>query len=299
MDENVAHWRHQFVEANQLRFHCVTQGQGELVLLLHGFPEFWYSWRYQIPVMSRYFQVVVPDLRGYNDSDKPSQGYDLETLTQDIVGLIQSLGFDRAHIVGHDWGGTIGWNVAQKFPELVQSLVVLSAPHPTVGWKHLTNSLENFRKSWPYLAFQVPAIPEWLLQQDLTGFLRNWFQQNAIRKAEFSAETLALYRDALMKKGALPAALNYYRQWLNPGHWLTRIQEKVKPIQVPTLLLWGAEDHNLSPHLMQELAPLFTTPPLLKIVPECGHWIQQEVPQLVNLELLNFLKPLRTQPAST
>jgi epoxide hydrolase 4 len=102
MEDHVAHWRHRFVEANQLRFHCVTQGQGELVLLLHGFPEFWYSWRYQIPVMSRYFQVAVPDLRGYNDSDKPSRGYDLDTLTQDIVGLIYSLGYDRAHIVGHD-----------------------------------------------------------------------------------------------------------------------------------------------------------------------------------------------------
>jgi epoxide hydrolase 4 len=298
MNENVAHWRHQFVQANHIKLHCVTQGTGDLVLLLHGFPEFWYSWRYQIPVVSRYFQVVVPDLRGYNDSDKPGRGYDLETLTQDIVELIHSLGYERAHIVGHDWGGVIGWNVAQKFPDLVQSLVVLSAPHPGALWKTLTSSLEQFRKGWPYLAFQVPAIPEWLLQQNLAGFLRDWFQQNAIRKAAFSTETLGLYHDALAKKGALSAALNYYRQWLTPGSWWARLQEKGMPIQVPTLLLWGAEDSVLSPGLKQELEPLFALPPRLKIIPDCGHWIQQEVPQLVNLELLNFLKPLRSSEGS-
>ncbi len=97
-------WQHRFVETNKIRLHCVTQGEGELVILLHGFPEFWYSWRFQIPALARYFKVVVPDLRGYNDSDKPANGYDLDTLSADIQGLIDSFGYARAHIVGHDWG---------------------------------------------------------------------------------------------------------------------------------------------------------------------------------------------------
>lgn len=105
-------WQHCFVETNRIRLHCVTQGEGELVILLHGFPEFWYSWRYQIPALAKHFKVVVPDLRGYNDSDKPASGYDLDTLGQDIRGLIENLGYRRAHLVGHDWGGTIAWHVS-------------------------------------------------------------------------------------------------------------------------------------------------------------------------------------------
>lgn len=106
LDSN-SNWNHLFVPTNRIRLHCVTQGEGDLVVLLHGFPEFWYSWRHQIPVLARHFKVVVPDLRGYNDSDKPNSGYDLDTLSIDIKGLIRNLGYRKAHIIGHDWGGSI------------------------------------------------------------------------------------------------------------------------------------------------------------------------------------------------
>jgi epoxide hydrolase 4 len=290
MSSSVESWQHQFVQTNQINLHCVTQGTGELVLLLHGFPEFWYSWRFQIPALARHFKVVVPDLRGYNDSDKPVNGYDLDTLTQDVLGLIRNLGFTKAHIVGHGWGGMIGWNLAQNFPESIQSLALLSAPHPGSLTQTLFSNMDQLRQHWHFLAFQVPGVPEWMLQQNLSNFLQEWFQRQAIRKAAFSSETLRVYQTALSKTGALSSALNYYRNWLSPQTWLSRLSDPQHPIQVPTLVLWGKEDRVLSPALTKGFERLIANPFRLKLIPECGHWIQQEVPQLVNLELLSFLR---------
>jgi pimeloyl-ACP methyl ester carboxylesterase len=289
MNRFVEPWQHQFAQTNQISLHYVTQGSGELVLLLHGFPEFWYAWRYQIPCLARHFKVVVPDLRGYNDSDKPQTGYDLDTLTQDVLGLIKNLGFSKAHIVGHGWGGMIGWNLAQHFPESLHSLSLLSAPHPGSLTQTLFGNLDHLRQHWHFLAFQVPGVPEWLLQQNLANFLQDWFQRQAIRKAAFSSETLRIYQSALSKTGALSAALQYYRQWLSPQTWLSRLTNP-GPIQVPTLVLWGQEDAILSPALSEGFERWIATPFRLRLIPECGHWIQQEVPQLVNLELLSFLR---------
>jgi epoxide hydrolase 4 len=294
MSSSVESWQHQFVQTNQINLHCVTQGTGELVLLLHGFPEFWYSWRFQIPALARHFKVVVPDLRGYNDSDKPANGYDLDTLTQDVLGLIRNLGFTKAHIVGHGWGGMIGWNLAQNFPESIQSLALLSAPHPGSLTQMLFSNMDQLRQHWHFLAFQVPGLPEWMLQQNLSNFLQEWFQRQAIRKAAFSSETLRVYQTALSKTGALSSALNYYRNWLSPQTWLSRLSDPQGPIQVPTLVLWGKEDRVLSPALTKGFERLIANPFRLKLIPECGHWIQQEVPQLVNLELLSFLRDRAT-----
>lgn len=296
MSTSVEHWQHQFVQANRINLHYVTQGSGELVLLLHGFPEFWYSWRFQISTLARYFKVVVPDLRGFNDSDKPASGYDLDTLTQDVLGLIRNLGFSKAHIVGHGWGGMIGWNLAQKFPESLHSLSLLSAPHPESLAKMLFSNIGQLRQHWHFLAFQVPGVPEWILQQNLGNFLRDWFQRQAIRKAAFSSETLWIYQSALSKTGALSSALSYYRNWFSPPTWLTRLSDPLRPIQVPTLVLWGKEDAVLSPALAEDFERLIAKPFRFKLIPECGHWIQQEVPQLVNLELLSFLKERQRNP---
>jgi epoxide hydrolase 4 len=298
MPNSVEHWQHRFIQTNRINLHYVTQGTGELVLLLHGFPEFWYSWRYQIPALARHFKVVVPDLRGYNDSDKPDSGYDIDTLTQDVLGLIHNLGFSKAHIVGHDWGGMIGWNLAQNFPESLHSLSLLSASPPGLLARSLFNNLDQVRRNWYLLALQVPAIPEWLLQQNLASFLRDWFQVRAIRKAAFSSETLRIYQSALSKTGVLSSALNYYRNWLSPQAWLTKLQEPLRSIQVPTLVLWGQEDAVLSPSLAKGFERFIPNPFRFRLIPECGHWIQQEAPQLVNSELLSFLRGLKSAAGS-
>jgi len=284
----LAKWDHHFVETNRIRLHCVTQGEGELVLLLHGFPEFWYSWRHQIPALARHFKVVVPDLRGYNESDKPATGYDLETLTADIRGLIENLGYTRAHVVGHDWGGAIAWNLAQKFPQHLNRLAILSAAPAPKLVKELISNVDQIRRSWYVFAFQIPGIPEWIIQQNLSEFIKNILREQAVRKGAFSKEDAQIYQSALAKPGVLSAALNYYRQLLLPWNWWR--EWTPQPITAPTLVLWGAEDSLFSPSLTSGLDRLISAPFRLTFIPHCGHWIQQEAPQTVNRELLAFLR---------
>lgn len=283
-------WHHRFVETNHIRLHCVMQGEGDLVVLLHGFPEFWYSWRYQIPVLARHFKVVVPDLRGYNDSDKPAHGYDLNTLSADIRGLIENLGYVRAHVVGHDWGGVIAWHLAQRFPHYLDRLAILNAPHPQRLVQELVSNLDQIRRSWYVFAFQVPGLPEWLIQQNLKNFVQDFFRGQAIRKGAFTAEDAQMYEAALSKPGVLSAALNYQRQLFSLQNLLRQWRRSPEPITVPTLVLWGEEDALLSTKLTEGLEQFIAAPFKLKFVPHCGHWIQQEAPQTVNRELLSFLQ---------
>ncbi|MGF1513966.1 MAG: alpha/beta fold hydrolase [Elainellaceae cyanobacterium] len=284
-----APWQHIFVQTNRIRLHCVTQGEGDLVVLLHGFPEFWYSWRHQIPALARHFRVVVPDLRGYNDSDKPKTGYDLDTLAADIRGLVQSLGYSKAHIVGHDWGGAIAWHIAQQFPQMLHRLAILNAPPPRAFVQALTQNMDQLRRSWYVLAFQIPALPERLIHMNLAAFVKSVFQDQAIRKGAFTRKDTEIYQAALEKPGVLSAAISYYRQMLNPQTWLRQWRGST-PIMAPTLVLWGEDDHFLSRQLTENLEELVAAPFRLKLIPQCGHWVQQEVPQTVNRELLAFLR---------
>lgn len=283
-------WQHHFIETNRIRLHCVTQGDGELVVLLHGFPEFWYSWRHQIPALARHFKVVVPDLRGFNDSDKPQSGYDLDTLVADIRGLIESLGYSKAHLVGHDWGGSIAWHFAHHMPDALNRLAILNAPHPQSFLRELASNFDQVRRSWYVFAFQIPGLPEWLIQQNLSEFVKNTFQGNAVRKGAFSKRDTEIYQSALSKPGVLQSALSYYRQLFAPQLLLRQFGRSPKPIQSPTLVLWGEDDQFLSRRLVDEIETHIDAPCDLRMIPECGHWIQQETPQTVNRELLNFLR---------
>jgi len=282
-------WQHLFVQTNDIRLHCVTQGEGELVVLLHGFPEFWYSWRHQIPALARHFKVVVPDLRGYNDSDKPKTGYDIDTLAADIRGLVQGLGYSKAHIVGHDWGGAIAWHFAQQFPQMLHRLAILNAPHPQAFMQALMSNLDQLQRSWYVFAFQVPGLPERLIRMNIKSFVKTVFQEQSIRKGAFTCRDTAIYQAALEKPGVLSAAINYYRQMLGPQTWLRQWRGAV-PVLAPTLVLWGEDDHFLSQQLTEGLDALVAAPFRLKLIPPCGHWIQQEVPQTVNRELIAFLR---------
>ena len=285
--------QHHFIQANHIRLHYVTQGEGDLIILLHGFPEFWYSWRYQIPVLARNFKVVVPDLRGYNQSDKPATGYDLSTLAADINSLIENLGYKHAHIVGHDFGGAIAWQFAQKFPHMLNRLVILSAPHPSRFAANLIQDLNQLRRSWYIFAFQIPGLPEWIIQQNLKNFVQTVFRGSAVRKGFFTRETSAMYEAALRQPGAITSALNYYRQLFSPLVWMSDIWSTMSSgspqlITAPTLVLWGEEDGVLSGRIAEDLRHAVSASFELKFLPNCGHWIQQESPQTVNRELLAF-----------
>ena len=285
----VGPWQHGYATTNGIRMHYVTQGEGELVVLLHGFPEFWYSWRHQIPALARKYRVVVPDLRGYNDSDKPDSGYDIETLTADVRGLVEALGEKTAHVVAHDWGGAIAWHWAQQFPEQIRKLVVLNSPHPACFRRELLGNVDQLQRSWYMVLMQLPYLPEWAVQLNLGNIVQQVFRDTAIRKGAFSKVDLEIYRKALAKPKVLTSAMNYYRQmfhWQTLRNWLVN---PIRQISAPTLLIWGEDDFALSRKLTENMESLFARKFKLEIIPDCGHWTQQEAPQTVNRLLLEFL----------
>lgn len=288
--EEQTSWEHRFITANGIRLHYVTQGEGPLVLLLHGFPEFWYSWRHQIPVLAEAgYCVVAPDLRGYNESEKPRWGYDLRTLARDVAALIVALGYERAIVMGHDWGGVIAWQVAMRYPELVERLVIMNAPHPAAMLREL-RSLKQLRMSWYIFAFQLPWLPEYVLGRNGANEIGRMLRGSAVQKEAFPRSVTAHYQAAMSKPGALPAALAYYRQFVRdlPRALWRRQLRAWSRIQAPTLLLWGLQDIALSVELTYGLEPYVKQ---LRVVylPESGHWVQQEQPEQVNRLLLDFL----------
>lgn len=288
MGETTVSWQHHDIMTNSIRMHYVTQGEGPLIVLLHGFPEFWYSWRLQIPFLADLgYTVVAPDLRGYNDSDKPSSGYDIPTLLRDIVGLIKGLGYEKAIIIGHDWGGVLAWSFAIAYPELTEKLVVLNAPHPGAMQREL-RTLKQLRKSWYMFAFQLPWLPEYMLGRNHAETIGRMFQQAAVKKEAFPADVLAHYREAMSKPGALTSSINYYRALLRRPQNLLNSQA-IRTINVPTLLIWGEQDIALDISLTEALDQ-WVTNLQVKRIRDSGHWVQQEQPELVNRFLKEFLQ---------
>jgi epoxide hydrolase 4 len=277
-------WQHHDLITNGIRMHYVTEGKGRLLVLLHGFPEYWYSWRQQIPYLAqRGYQVVAPDLRGYNESDKPRTGYDVPTLLHDIVGLIKGLGREKAIIVGHDWGGALAWSFAQAYPEMTERLIILNAPHPQAFQRELRTP-KQLRKSWYIFAFQIPWLPEYLLSRNHAALIAKMIYAAAAHKEAFPPEVLAHYQDAMSKPGALKAAINYYRSVFRRLGGRSR----GKLIAAPTLLIWGEQDIALDIALTQGLEQW--VPRLqVKRIADSGHWVQQEKPEQVNELIAEFL----------
>lgn len=272
--------RHDFVEANGLRFHFVTEGEGPLVLLLHGFPQFWYAWRKQIPALAERFRVVAPDLRGYGDTDKPPRiaDYKPDILVQDVVALIEALGEKRARIVGHDWGGAIAWATALARPDVVERLAVVNCPHPAILLKKLRSSPAQMLRSWYMGFFQLPWLPEALLRSRVDRLIVG---SSADARA-FSREDREAYRAAFAKPGVAKAAIDYYRA---VARYAKVSQAK---IAAPTLLLWGDKDQALGRELTGGMEPLFSGAFEQKHFADASHWVCEERPDAVNAELLRF-----------
>lgn len=281
-------WKHRDILTNGIRMHYVTQGSGPLIVLLHGFPEYWYSWRFQIPFLAeRGYTVVAPDLRGYNDTDKPRHGYDIPTLLRDIQGLISGLGFEKAIVIGHDWGGALAWSFASRYPEMTERLIILNAPHPEAMKREL-RTFRQLRKSWYIFFFQIPWLPEWSLGQRHARRIGNMLYASAVQKQAFPYEVTNHYRDAMSKPGALTAALNYYRQLLRRDIWGSTGNVGRTQISAPTLLIWGEQDIALGLELTEHLDP-WVRQLTVKRIPDSGHWVQQEKPELVNRLIGDFL----------
>lgn len=279
--------QHQFIVSNGIRLHYVTQGEGPLMLMLHGFPEFWYSWRHQIPEFSQDYKVVALDLRGYNESEKPDglAAYRLTELVQDIRGVITGLGYDRCILVGHDWGGAIAWNFAYDYPDLVERLIVLNLPHPAKFAAGLRSPQQLLRSSYIFF-FQLPLLPELVLQAFDYQLIAEALSNMAVNKTAFTSADLRAYQDAAAKPGALTAMINYYRANIMQPELTSR---DWGVLQVPTLLIWGEDDQALGKELTYG-TETYVRDLTVRYIPNCSHWVQQERPQLVNQYMREFLQ---------
>jgi pimeloyl-ACP methyl ester carboxylesterase len=287
-------WKHGFVETDEIRIHYVTQGEGKLMLLLHGFPDFWYVWRFQIPELAKHFRVVAPDLRGYNETDKPEgvDNYRLNILAGDIMGLIRALDEKKAIIIGHDWGGAVAWSFAAFSPEATERLVILNAPHPNAYTTKTKSSLRQLQKSWYVFFFQTPNIPEEVLSRNNYLFLKEMLRRSSVKKDVFTDEEFKVYTEAWSKPGALTGAINYYRANMNPAILFSERTIRFPKIKAPTLVIWGEQDAALSKDLTIGMDEFVEAPYSIKYVPNCGHWVQLEEPALVNEYILEFLKDI-------
>jgi pimeloyl-ACP methyl ester carboxylesterase len=286
MSEPSDQFTHRNIEVSDgVRIHCASAGQNggkrPLVVLLHGFPEFWWSWRNQIKALAGAgFHVVAPDLRGYNASDKPAGvgSYKLARLSQDVADVIRAYGADKAYVAGHDWGGAVAWELAMHHPEVVEKLAILNCPHPVNMAKGL-RTLKQLKKSWYMFLFQIPRLPEMLIAKDDYAGLRRTLA-GAMSEAE-----IARYIDAASKPGALTAMLNYYRASIRGK--LFGGARRPRPIDAPVMIVWGERDK----HLGRELArpPARLVPNLrMEWVPEGSHWVQNDAADRVNELFFDF-----------
>jgi epoxide hydrolase 4 len=282
--------KHGTVEANGLRIHYVEKGEGPLVLLLHGFPEFWWSWRYQLePLAKAGYRAVAPDLRGYNDTERKGP-YDLHTLAQDVAELIRAQGAERCPVISHDWGGAVGWHLAAHHPHRVERLCVLNCPHPAMMQRALFTKLSQIKRSWYIFFFQLPWIPERRVTEKDALNLRRMYRANAKDRAHLSDEEIAPFREAIQKPGAATATINWYRAAMRGG-FLRALQRRRKPrIECPVTLLWAKDDQALGYDDLVPGTERYAKNLTIKTIDKCGHFLQAERPDLVNPMLLDFLR---------
>jgi epoxide hydrolase 4 len=279
--------RHGYAELDSVRLHYVEEGEGPLVVLLHGFPEFWYGWRRQIsPLAAAGFRVVAPDMRGYNLSGKPTGAgsYSPELLAGDVRDLIAERGGEGgAMLAGHDWGAAVAWATAMRHPESVRRLAILNVPHPRRMFEGLRTA-RQLRRSWYMFFFQLPGIPERLLRARRFEGLQRPFA--SARKGTYVASDIDRYVEAWSQPGALTAMLNYYRAAFRPAS--SSRGGGMPPVTAPTLVIWGERDRFLGAELAEPHPA--DVPNLERVVriPNASHWVALDEPELVNKLLTEF-----------
>jgi len=304
MDSDQTKFNFDYAQIGDVQLHYAEYGAGErLVLLLHGFPEFWYSWRYQLAALGATgkYRVIAPDLRGYNLSSKPQHigDYRMNLLVDDVLGLVRYFGAEDAAIIGHDWGAAVAWEVARTHPEYVWKLAALQVP-PLAAWRaNLT--LEQLIKSWYMLFFQLPRLPEWWIGRNDFEAIERAFR-GAARRVTFTDEDINRYKDAFRKRGAradetnaLTAAINYYRA--NFGSMMLRRAKvadeahahEAHRVRVPTLFIYGERDFAIAKTTVRNVASFVDAPYQELRLPLANHWVQQESPLEVNEALIKFL----------
>ena len=267
-----------------ITLHYVEAGRGPLIVLLHGFPEFWYSWRNQIPALAAAgFHVVAVDLRGYNESSKPHaiESYRLPELAKDIAGLITQIGEGPAVVAGHDWGGAVAWFMAMLHSEQVKRLIILNSPHPVAYLREMRRSA---RQKWR-AKYQLLFHPPWLAEFVLRRFRYALLRRSLSRLGCFTPDEIERYVEAWSKPGALTGMANYYRA--------TRLRKGmrglVRRIDIPTLMIWGDLDPFFTAETLTDFAEYV---PDLRIerIPDSGHFVQTDAPVKVSELMVGFAR---------
>lgn len=281
--------KHAFADVGGFKLHYVEKGEGPVVLLLHGFPEMWWSWRYQIDALANAgYRVIAPDLRGYNESDK-SGPYDLDTLATDIRSLVAYLGLEKVLLVGHDWGGGLAWHVASKLPAIVEKLVVLNCPHPAQMVRAFERGdLSQLRRSWYMFFFQIPFLPERMLSRERGRGLCKMYRASAKDPSHFSDEELAPFIDNILRPDAPSAMVGWYRAAFASALKAGRKGVEYPVIQAPTMLIWAKDDTALGYDSLVPGTERLVTDLRLEPIESCGHFVQAEQPARVNALLIEF-----------
>jgi pimeloyl-ACP methyl ester carboxylesterase len=284
--------REGYAELSEARLHYVEAGpaDGPAVVLLHGFPDFWYSWRHQIPALAAAgLRVIAPDMRGYNLSSKPAEvsAYEPRRVAGDIRELIRERRASTAGVAGHDWGAAIAWVLAMAHPEVVERLAILNVPHPRRMLAALRRPGPQIAKSWYMFFFQLPWLPERAVRAGDWRAFRYGFEHDA-RPGAFTPADIDRYREAWSQPGAAAATINYYRASMRrPG---TASRGGLGPVSAPTLVIWGERDRYLSSSLAE---PDRTDVPGLERVvrlPDASHWVQHDEPDRVSELLIGHFK---------
>lgn len=277
----------EYIITNGITLHVAVTGpeDGNLVILLHGFPDFWYGWRKQIEVLAEAgYRVVVPDQRGYNKSDKPKgkRAYVINELQQDIIGLITHFKREDTVIIGHDWGGAVGWHLTSTHPEFVQKFIAVNIPHMGVIPKVLLKTPSQLIKSLYMVFFQIPILPEKILSgrnfKNMTQVLKGSSQKGTFKESDISE-----YKRAWSKPGALTAMLNWYRALPMSMKHISKEKN-----EVPVKIIWGEKDQFLSKSLAEESLN-FINAESVTWINGATHWVNQEEADIVNKEILEFI----------
>jgi pimeloyl-ACP methyl ester carboxylesterase len=291
--------REGYADVGDARLHYVEAGDGPLIVLLHGFPEYWFGWRLQIaPLAAAGFRVVAPDMRGYNLSSRPSDvaAYSGDRLADDIRGLIRERGAQSAALAGHDWGGTVAWTLAMNHPDVVERLAILDAAHP----RRLQQGLRHPRqlmRSWYFFFFALPDVPERVVRADRFRFLRRFLRD---AHPAYTPDEIDHYVEAWSQPGATKGMINYYRGSVRQSQ--KKAEAALRPISAPTLVIWGQRDRYLGPKLAEPDHKDVPNLDRVERLPNASHWVHHDEAERVNQLLIDFFAPVRPtqeQQAST
>jgi pimeloyl-ACP methyl ester carboxylesterase len=266
-----------YADSDGVKIHYVTAGKGPLLVMIHGFPDYWYSWRDQIPALAKHFQVVAIDMRGYNLSDKPEgvENYTMDKLVGDVVAVLKHFKKEKAVIVGHDWGGGVAWTFAMQHPDKTDRLVILNLPHLKCLMRELANNPKQRENSQYARNFQQPDAAKKVMPEMLVF----WVKEPEARKK---------YLEAL-KRSSMDAMLNYYKANYPREPYKDDESVKFPPVKCSVLMIHGLEDQYLLPGALNDTWKWLENDFTLVTIPKAGHFVHRDAPEMVTKTMVRWL----------